>query len=181
MNALRIIRASRCPDLPWKNGGGTTREIAVFPPGAGMEDFLWRLSMANVERPGPFSHFDGVDRVLAVLEGTLHLTGPALDAALDPGSDPLAFAADQPVDGAPIGGPVRDLNAMVRRSAFTVRMVRLQAGERAECPDAVNYFLALEAQQLAGEALAAFDCAQVSGALTCEGAALLVSFVAIRA
>lgn len=32
-------------------------------------DFIWRISMARVEQPGPFSAFPGVDRVLAVLEG----------------------------------------------------------------------------------------------------------------
>ena len=31
---------------PWKNGGGTTREVAVSPEGAGLDDFAWRISLA---------------------------------------------------------------------------------------------------------------------------------------
>ena len=39
-----------------KNGFGTTTEIAIDPPGAGVGGrFRWRLSIADVERSGPFS------------------------------------------------------------------------------------------------------------------------------
>jgi hypothetical protein len=31
---------------PWKNGGGSTREIACWPQGAGMDSFGWRVSVA---------------------------------------------------------------------------------------------------------------------------------------
>ena len=43
--------------MPWKNGLGVTREMAVFPSGANLErgDFLWRLSSADVGTSGPFS------------------------------------------------------------------------------------------------------------------------------
>ena len=50
--------------MPWKNGGGETAEIAVSPPGAALDDFDWRLSMARVETDGPFSAFPGIDRTL---------------------------------------------------------------------------------------------------------------------
>jgi environmental stress-induced protein Ves len=58
--------------MPWKNGGGTTIEIARSPEppeGAGLDDLDWRVSMARVDGPGPFSRFEGVDRTLAVLDG----------------------------------------------------------------------------------------------------------------
>ncbi|MFD2137086.1 HutD family protein [Novosphingobium resinovorum] len=124
MTIARIIRAADCPEVPWKNGGGTTREIAVCPPGAGMGDFLWRLSMARVEQAGPFSSFDGIDRTLAVLEGTLHLSG-AVDAVLDPVSAPFPFDGAANVEGVPLGGAVLDLNAMVRRGTYNCEMQRL--------------------------------------------------------
>ena len=44
---LRVIRAAECQTMPWKNGGGETTEIAVFPSGAGLDDFEWRISMAS--------------------------------------------------------------------------------------------------------------------------------------
>jgi uncharacterized protein len=61
--------------MPWKNGGGETAEIAVFPEGATLDDFDWRISMATVSADGPFSLFPGVDRTLSVLEGD----GPIID------------------------------------------------------------------------------------------------------
>jgi environmental stress-induced protein Ves len=116
--------------MPWKNGGGVTTEIAVFPAGAGLDDFEWRLSMANVASDGPFSSFAGVDRTLAVLEGegiVLAVEGrPAV--ALTRSSPPFAFAADRPSSARLIAGPIVDLNVMTRRGRFVHRMVRLAPG-----------------------------------------------------
>jgi uncharacterized protein len=52
-------------DQPWKNGKGTTREIAKD----GADPFLWRLSWAVVPESGPFSSFPGYDRSLTLLSG----------------------------------------------------------------------------------------------------------------
>ena len=55
--------------MPWKNGAGETREIAVFPESASIDTFEWRVSTATVAQSGPFSLFPGVDRTLCVLSG----------------------------------------------------------------------------------------------------------------
>jgi len=55
--------------VPWKNGAGSTTEIAVFPQDAGFTDFDWRVSLATIGADGPFSVFPGVDRTLALVEG----------------------------------------------------------------------------------------------------------------
>ncbi|PNU06695.1 HutD/Ves family protein [Novosphingobium guangzhouense] len=173
--SVTVIRAGDCPEKPWKNGGGTTREIAVFPPGAGMDDFLWRLSMARVEAAGPFSVFAGVDRTLAVLEGTLHLTG-AVGAMLDPASAPFPFDGGASVEGVLPGGPVLDLNAMVRRGAFTCEMQRLGPGEVLGA-NGSTFLLALEPQALGGADLGYLDCARIDGPVTTSGSGLLVRFL----
>ncbi|WP_305230098.1 HutD/Ves family protein, partial [Klebsiella pneumoniae] len=68
---------------PWKNGGGSTREIACWPPGAGMEAFGWRISVATIDQPGPFSAFAGVDRQIMLLDGDgVHLRGEGIDHVL---------------------------------------------------------------------------------------------------
>lgn len=177
MSIARIIRAADLPAVPWKNGGGTTREIAVWPPGAGMDDFLWRLSMARVEAAGPFSRFEGVDRVLAVIEGRLRLTGPAMDVALAADSAPFAFDGAAAVSGEPLAGAVLDLNAMARRGRCTLHMVRLAAGDVAPGTRR-SVLLALEPQRLAGRALGRLDCADLSGPVRVEGRALAVRFTA---
>ncbi len=114
---------------PWRNGGGATAEIAAFPPGAGMDDFLWRVSIAAVRDAGPFSDFPGVDRILSVLAGELSLTvADAREKRLDPATAPFVFPADVPAWGAPVDGDVRDLNVMVRRGQCTATVERLPAG-----------------------------------------------------
>lgn len=66
---VRILRAAGRAAAVWKNGGGVTREIAVFPEGAGMDDFVWRASLAEVAADGPFSAFPGIDRTITLAEG----------------------------------------------------------------------------------------------------------------
>lgn len=51
---------------PWRNGGGATRELLAWPD---PRDWAIRLSVAEVERDGPFSQFPGVRRWFAVLSG----------------------------------------------------------------------------------------------------------------
>ncbi|TPI20180.1 HutD family protein [Mesorhizobium sp. B4-1-1] len=114
---MRILRAAGYRVMPWKNGGGTTTEIAVSPDGAGLDDFDWRVSMARVETSGPFSNFAGIDRTLSVLEGegiVLDIAGQP-SAQLTAASAPLAFPGDVPTGAALIGGPITDLNVMTRR------------------------------------------------------------------
>lgn len=117
MAPYRLLRAADRSLTPWKNGGGVTTEIAVDPPGAGFADFGWRVSTAVVASDGPFSLFPGVDRVLGVLDGDgliLEIEGePPVRLAPD---DPAhAFPGDRPTFGRLAGGPVVDLNFMLRR------------------------------------------------------------------
>ena len=55
--------------MPWKNGLGTTTEIAVEPAGAALDAFTWRLSVADLAASGPFSTFPGYDRIIVQTEG----------------------------------------------------------------------------------------------------------------
>ncbi len=124
---MRLLRASDHKRMPWKNGGGETVEIAVFPPAASVDDFDWRISMATVASDGPFSIFPGIDRTLSILHGNgmvLAINGqpPVL---LETDSVPLAFPADIPVNASLRDGPITDLNVMTRRGAFTHRVERL--------------------------------------------------------
>ncbi|MGB6602966.1 MAG: HutD family protein [Steroidobacteraceae bacterium] len=115
-----ILRAGSRPAVPWKNGGGVTREVAVFPAGSGLADFDWRVSVAEVRAAGAFSRFPGVDRRMAILEGRLALTVEAQAATmrLAPGSAPVFFPGDVPAFGEPLDGAVLDLNVMTRRGRF---------------------------------------------------------------
>lgn len=117
------------PARPWKNGGGMTREIAASPEGAGLDDFDWRLSIAEVAQPGPFSRFPGVDRHIVLLHGAgLRLEGAAgLDHRLDRVGAPFAFDGDVPIDATLLGGTTQDLNVMTRLGAWRAQVSTLRS------------------------------------------------------
>lgn len=119
---VRIIRNADYPTRPWKNGGGTTRDIAVSPPGASLDDFDWRLSLAQVDRDGPFSRFDNVERTLVLLSGamTLHEQGRRIDLVRH---EPVMFEGERVVEATVPGGATLDFNVMTRRgrARHTVR------------------------------------------------------------
>ncbi|MGO4836641.1 HutD family protein, partial [Rhizobiaceae sp. 2RAB30] len=130
--------------MPWKNGGGVTTEIAVFPADAGLDDFLWRVSTARVDQDGPFSMFPGIDRTLSILEGEgLDLTIDGEPVRLTSVSAPYGFAADVPVGSRLIGGSVVDLNVMTRRGLCSshVRRIQLASLESVGEADAVTMLL----------------------------------------
>jgi environmental stress-induced protein Ves len=126
---MRIIRASDCKATPWKNGGGSTTEIAIGPPGASLDAFDWRISMARVASDGPFSDFSGIDRTLAVVKGSgLVLTiGSNTPVTLSSTTDPVRFPGDTPTSARLIAGEITDLNVMTRRGRFSHRLVRIAA------------------------------------------------------
>src|SRR5690606_17201971 len=124
-SGLRVVRAAGLREIAWKNGGGVTREIAIHPEGAGMDDFLWRASAADIDAPGPFSRWEGFDRVLFVTRG-----GPVRLAREDTGQSVVlsagqgfCFAGETPHRCDELsGGPVRDYILMLRRSRALSRV-----------------------------------------------------------
>ncbi len=126
-------------EMPWRNGGGSTTEVAIEPAGATLqssEPFLWRLSMARVEQDGPFSPFAGYDRTLVLLSGAgAHLDfGPAAaPATLAAPLATVAFAGEWATTCRLLAGPVHDFNVMVDRKRGTaqVEALTLPAGSHA--------------------------------------------------
>jgi environmental stress-induced protein Ves len=118
---VRVIAASQHRTLPWKNGLGTTTEIAIDPPGVSLADrFRWRLSIASVQSSGPFSAFPGYERTIMVIEGRgMELAvGGNSPRRLDRPFEPFLFSGDAPAACRLIDGPIRDFNLMVERSAL---------------------------------------------------------------
>ena len=116
--SLAVWRAAERASSEWKNGGGTTAQVAGAPGGASLDDFDWRISIADVRDGGPFSTFDGVQRVIVLLDG------PAMDLDVDGTAhrllphQPFAFAGESDTVCTLPAGPTRDLNVMTRRSRF---------------------------------------------------------------
>jgi len=53
---LTIISPQQFKQIPWKNGKGTTTELAISDGGT-LDHFAWRLSIASVVEDGEFSDF----------------------------------------------------------------------------------------------------------------------------
>lgn len=113
---VRLLAPDDYRSMPWKNGGGRTAEIAVHPVGAALDDFAWRVSIADIERDGPFSRFSGIDRTIVLLEGAgMRFRGGARDVELCTPFEPYSFAGEDAVDCTLVDGAIRDFNAMFRR------------------------------------------------------------------
>ncbi|MEP7282765.1 MAG: HutD family protein [Rubrivivax sp.] len=102
---------------PWRNGGGVTRELLVWPPdGRSGAGWRLRLSVADIEVDGPFSAFPGVWRSFVVLSGAgvVLAFDPHAPQRLTPHDAPFEFDGAAPPHCCLIDGPTRDLNLMCR-------------------------------------------------------------------
>lgn len=157
---MPILQLRDCPARPWKNGLGRTRELAVEPAGAGMDDFLWRASVAEVDSAAPFSAFPGVDRVIVLLDGagfTMTLDEGRRHALTTPFA-PFAFAGEAQVAVSLASGPTRDFNLMTRRGRVRGQVRVWQApSPAAPGPDTVLLYCARGRLQLDQTTLEADD------------------------
>ncbi|HEY1043451.1 MAG TPA: HutD family protein [Telluria sp.] len=143
----RLIPYANLEASPWKNGGGSTTEIAVAPHAAGFDEFDWRISLARIVQDGPFSAFPGIDRTLALVEGD----GVLLDfdgerRVLLSNDDPvISFDGGHVIDARLAGAATVDFNVMTRQGVCTHQFGMRQldgASEFAPRGDVTLLFLA---------------------------------------
>ncbi|WP_395672507.1 HutD family protein [Inquilinus sp.] len=123
--SARIVSPAQHRVMPWRNGGGTTAEIA-FEPADTPAGFRWRLSLADVGTDGPFSAFPGCGRTIMLLSGRgmdLTIADPGADPGdlprtvrLDTKHAPFDFDGEAATSCKLVDGPVRDLNVIADRS-----------------------------------------------------------------
>lgn len=120
---LNVVRLDDVAPQRWRNGGGVTRELLTWP---NANDWTLRVSVADIEKDGPFSAFPGVQRWIVALTGAGMALGEPFNVQLEQGLplysfdgrfDPMCTLTD---------GPTRDLNLMIRSeraSGWLCRMV----------------------------------------------------------
>jgi uncharacterized protein len=113
--ALRHLHVEDYRVMPWKNGLGTTTEVGIEPPGADLDSFRWRVSIADVTASGPFSRFAGCDRIIVQLDGepmTIVHEGRGVF-----GLSPVAphYFAGEEATRVELTSTARDFNVIVRR------------------------------------------------------------------
>jgi len=133
---MDVIRAANYRIMPWKNGGGSTTEIAIYPPESELDAFYWRVSMATVGSDGPFSLFPHIDRTLTVLEGAgIDLfIGTDTPVTLTPDSPPFDFPGDVPTVATLLAGEIRDFNVMSHRDHSAHSVTRVEVAGHRELP-----------------------------------------------
>lgn len=122
LDRSRVIAANEYRRERWKNGTGWTREILRMPD---RSDWNWRLSIAEIERDGPFSVFPGVDRELVLIHGNgLRLRFSDGEVReLHPPHDRVRFAGEREVESELLDGPTHDFNLMWRRDAVVAELL----------------------------------------------------------
>ena len=112
------MRAAEWRAEPWRNGGGTPHELAAHVDAAGT--LLWRVSVADIARDGPFSLFPGYERQTALLAGRGFHLGYASVSAAHP---IVEYSGDVASECVLTDGPVRVLNAFAARGRVSARLL----------------------------------------------------------
>lgn len=126
---MKLLRRAGYRAIPWRNGRGVSRQVAVSPRDAGYDSLDWQVSRAEISADGPFSSLPGLDRQLLVVDGgglTLGIRSPqegiAFDRRIDAPLEPFAFRGDWEAECALHDGPVQVLNVMTRRGRVGARL-----------------------------------------------------------
>ncbi len=115
MIQTRLLRPDDYRRTRWANDGGWTSEVTREPENRGAA-FDWRISIAEIESDGPFSHFPGITRDLLLLKGS----GIELQIDAQPPQRLTDHLAHLRFDGASsvycylVDGPTRDFNVMTK-------------------------------------------------------------------
>ncbi|AHF70027.1 HutD/Ves family protein [Pseudomonas cichorii] len=169
MTQTRTLRAIDYPRMPWKNGGGSTEEIAR-DGGQDLDGFGWRLSIADIETSGDFSVFAGYQRIISVIQGagmTLDIDGVTSRPLLP--TDPLAFSGDSQVSCALLDGPIRDFNLIYAPQRYSARLHWIDVRQPQRVFSSASTFLLFSVAEQIGvsvndglwEILGRNDCLQV--------------------
>jgi uncharacterized protein len=118
---IKQLSSAEYRQMLWKNGAGYTVELARSA-GESLDTFDWRISMADVKSAGDFSRFNGMQRILTVLEGQ----GIELD--IDDKHESLTtlqsvqFSGDRATRCELIDGSIRDFNLIYDPKQFHARL-----------------------------------------------------------
>jgi environmental stress-induced protein Ves len=149
-----------------------------------MSDFVWRVSLADVAEPGPFSRFEGVDRIITLVEGpgmVLTVDGTAHTVAEQ--YAPFPFSGEATTACRLLGGPLVDFNVMVRRgrAAARVEIVRDRVAVSVSAPETTLLVVVLDGSavfEASGLVLDRFDGALITEDV--QGEALQVTGISAR-
>ena len=119
---VNIFKSSDYLSMPWKNGQGSTLQLACSH--TDLNDFDWRISVADVEYDGSFSFFKNKLRIISILSGNgLRLKN------LNDGTEVFLskniiykFSGNAPIQSTLQNGAIRDFNLIYRPERYHAEM-----------------------------------------------------------
>jgi len=117
---MELLKAVNYKRMRWKNGAGYTVELARSE-GDSLELFDWRISMADVKASGDFSKFQGMQRILTVLEGQSILLNIDDHNRHLRTLESAQFSGDSVTHCELVEGPIRDFNLIYDPQKYHVR------------------------------------------------------------
>ena len=163
---MQIQRSAEHRVVPWANGLGITADVFLWPPD--VDQWTWRLSIADVTDDVPFSVMPGIDRHIVVAQGAgmaLTIDG-SVKHRMDGATPPLSFDGESITTCRLLDGPIADLNLMVRRGRHVgaLRVEHLAMGRSfTTLPDDVALVVLSGTLRVGEAALQTFDAALLSG------------------
>ncbi|WP_176386817.1 HutD family protein [Gulosibacter sp. 10] len=118
--SLLLRRYSSTAPEPWGNGAGATTELVSFEDSAKLSPSSakpWRLSVARLQQPTPFSALSNVRRTFMPIGGnTVMLTINGITHVV-PETQTIDFQGDDRVSLSHLGAPCFAVNLMVKQNA----------------------------------------------------------------
>jgi len=160
---------------PWKNGGGTTTDIAE-------QDDVWRFGRTPITTPGPFSDYSGFDRVQVLVAGRgLVLETPGGEIDVRASFKPVRFPGETPITSRLEAGPVEVVNLIGKRSAVAIDLVVLAAGQSIQLAQGIHLaYAAAGSAKIQGHDVPADHCLRIDGGpamLACQAGLIVLGSV----
>lgn len=172
---ITLLEPAHYRRTPWKNGGGTTIDIAE-------QGDVWRFGRTPITAPGSFSDYTGFDRAQVLVAGrglVLRTPDGEIDVSLP--FKPVRFSGETPITSLLEAGPVEVVNLIGKRSDVTIDLVVLNAGQTLQLAKGTHLaYAAAGAVKVDGRDLPADHCLRIDGGpamLACTAWVLVVGSV----
>ena len=155
-----VIRGASLQSVPWQNGRGTSRSVVTRLGRDG--HLLWKVAVAELVADAPFSTYPHCDRIFIPIAGD-----PPVSLAFGTAApEPCALLVPKPFAGetaarctVPVPGQAFNVIADRRHERPEVSVLRLEAGDPVDAPDAPEVIIHCVSGELAvaGELLGPGD------------------------